>query len=213
MNKNIVKPSGGISFDVVMHRVASLLGISSDSDVARALKVTPQTFSTWKRRGTVPYEKLAFFAADNDVSLDYLIPGKGRGDWAGGQVDPVLLEGIEKAFEEYDESVLKQLHTGTAHDIGLVYNRVIRMIKRDQNWGSIVQDEVAYLVKVRSVSSSQLSLGQPVTVHEEEQRLFHKIGTTPREVNGGLDVANPLDQQSFTVPDGYNVHRTEDNDK
>lgn len=59
----------------VLSRVGKLSNVSTDAEIANVLGVSPQTLSTWKRRETIPYEKVCDFAVLNDVSLDYLLLG------------------------------------------------------------------------------------------------------------------------------------------
>jgi len=60
----------------IIERVAKLIDSRSDVEIANALGVSRQVLSGWKKRGTVPYEKLCAFAEKHDVSLDYLLLGK-----------------------------------------------------------------------------------------------------------------------------------------
>ena len=59
----------------VLSRIGKLSNVSTDAEIAHVLGVSPQTLSTWKRRETIPYEKVCDFAVLNDVSLDHLLLG------------------------------------------------------------------------------------------------------------------------------------------
>ena len=125
----------------VLSRVGKLSGVDTDAEIARALGVSPQTLSTWKRRGTIPYERVCDFAVNQDVSLDYLLLGIGGSSYVGG-VDPVLLEGIGLEFKASAPELQG------AYNLALVYNRISPMIEPGTNWAEIVRREVAYLSQI-----------------------------------------------------------------
>jgi transcriptional regulator with XRE-family HTH domain len=76
MSYDDVKTSVEINYGLVIQRITEIVKAESDGDIAEALGVTPQTFSTWKRRKTIPYEKIALFALKKNVSLDYILLGR-----------------------------------------------------------------------------------------------------------------------------------------
>lgn len=62
----------------MIERAKSALDVKSDTDFARALGVTPSTIGGYRRRNnTVPLEQCIKIAEQTDVSLDWLILGKG----------------------------------------------------------------------------------------------------------------------------------------
>ncbi|WP_067863655.1 helix-turn-helix domain-containing protein [Neptuniibacter marinus] len=61
----------------VLERVGVSLGTNKDTDIAKALGVSRQTVSGWRRRDSVPYESLIPFAKENNLALDYLFWGNG----------------------------------------------------------------------------------------------------------------------------------------
>ena len=186
----------------VLARIAAITGATSDSALAKELGVAKQTLSTWKSRGTIPYERTIQFADEREISLDYLLLGKGKGDFSGGEIDPMLLEGIGLAFEVYDRLLLHRIRAGAAYDMALVYNRVIKQLRPGQNWGELVKDEVAYLVEIKKQQLEQESSGhgtsEPVHLHEEEQRHIKKIGATVEEIYG-VPAANPIGGDNVKV--------------
>lgn len=155
----------------VLSRVGKLSGVSTDAEIARVLGVSPQTLSTWKRRGTIPYERVCDYAVNNDVSLDYLLLGLGGSSYVGG-VDPILLEGIGLEFL----STAPELHS--AYNLALVYNKITPFVEPGKNWGSLVRREVAYLAQI-----VKMQRNQPDLSHEEEQRIMKKLGISEDEVS------------------------------
>lgn len=71
------------SLDAVLGRMMGLLGVKTDSELARALPVNRQTLASWRKRDSVPYLECIKFCEDHGVSLDWLLTGEGpmqRGD-------------------------------------------------------------------------------------------------------------------------------------
>jgi len=70
-----------------MARVARIAGTASDSEVAAELGASPQSLYAWKLRGTVPFERVCQFALRRNVSLDWLLLGKGKPGAIGGPIN------------------------------------------------------------------------------------------------------------------------------
>ncbi|MES9904197.1 MAG: helix-turn-helix domain-containing protein [Sedimenticola sp.] len=67
------KNRGEIKITDVLTRLGLAIKATKDSEIAQALGVSRQVFSTWKARGTIPYDKIANYACQNGLSLDYLL--------------------------------------------------------------------------------------------------------------------------------------------
>lgn len=160
----------------VLSRVGKLSSVSTDAEIANVLGVSPQTLSTWKRRGTIPYERICSFATSKDVSLDYLLLGVSGRSYLGG-LDPMLLEGIGMEFEATAPELL------TIHNIGLIYNRVVKLLEPKDNWTKTVEEEVAYFAQI-SHAQSRVENGKLPPIYEEESRVFKKEGIDSYEVFG-----------------------------
>lgn len=63
------------NIEAVLQRLKEVLGAKSDSALAKALETTPQTLSSWKTRGSVPYAICVEISESHNVSLDWLIRG------------------------------------------------------------------------------------------------------------------------------------------
>ncbi len=132
------------------------------------------------------------FAEERDISLDYLLLGKGKGDFSGGEIDPLLLEGIEQELRRFNPALPAALGV---YQIALIYNKVIRQLEPGMNWSQLVKEEVAYYREIRGRHLSQLNHideHDELHVYEEEQRLLKKIGSTVEEVYGA-PAANPIE--------------------
>ena len=68
-----------IDFHEVMQRVKQVLSTQTDKqkildrDIADSLKLDPQYFAVIKRRKKIPYESLAHFCKEHQVSLNWIL--------------------------------------------------------------------------------------------------------------------------------------------
>lgn len=63
-------------FDSVIERIRQILEISTDSDVARALGLTPGAFAQKKHRGSIPYSDIISMCYEKSLSLDWILTGR-----------------------------------------------------------------------------------------------------------------------------------------
>jgi hypothetical protein len=70
---------GMIEFQPTMQRVAQVLQTKQntqkirDKEIALALGLEPKYFAVIKRRGKIPYEALALFAREHEISLNWIL--------------------------------------------------------------------------------------------------------------------------------------------
>jgi len=64
-----------LSVAEIIGRIKELKGLSTDSEVALALGLKPQTLATAKMRGSIPYDALISFCDKERLSLDLLLRG------------------------------------------------------------------------------------------------------------------------------------------
>lgn len=57
----------------VLKRLAAVIGVRSDIELAKRLKVATQTVATWKKRNKIPYEKIVEMAAKEGFCIDDLL--------------------------------------------------------------------------------------------------------------------------------------------
>jgi len=68
-----------IDFHDVMQRVKQVLSTQTnkkkilDRDIADSLKLDPQYFAVIKRRKKIPYESLAHFCKEHQISLNWIL--------------------------------------------------------------------------------------------------------------------------------------------
>lgn len=186
----MTKNKSHIEVEAVLERLMHITEAKNDSELARKIGVTRQVFSTWKKRGTVPYEKLVELACTEDVSLDYLFLGKEGRDFGRDNINPVLLENITNTLIHEIKSS-PTLREPTARILGvpglcayyaaMIYNRVARHIKPKENWTKLIDDEVRYFVELKK---RELEGEIPVPVHPEEKNLLKSLGSSAEEVHG-----------------------------
>ncbi|WP_288099623.1 helix-turn-helix domain-containing protein [Pseudomonas sp.] len=61
----------------VLARLKQITGTKSDASLSSALKISPQTLSSWKGRDSTPYSLCVDIAQARGISLDWLLLGEG----------------------------------------------------------------------------------------------------------------------------------------
>lgn len=56
----------------------TIFAVNTDSDLAKKLGVNRQTLASWRKRESVPYSLCINIAEQHNVSLDWLLGGKGE---------------------------------------------------------------------------------------------------------------------------------------
>ncbi|EGR7452876.1 bacteriophage CI repressor [Salmonella enterica] len=64
--------------EVVIARLKQVFSVMSDSALCEKLSVSPQTLSSWKSRNKIPYANCVQVSTKNNVSLDWLLTGRGQ---------------------------------------------------------------------------------------------------------------------------------------
>lgn len=170
----------------VLERVSAVTGARYDSAIARELGVTPQTVSSWRKRGTVPYEVVTAFAAKKGLSLNYMLLGKDSPIWTAGEIDPTVAEAIAgalgAAMGEFDAKYLgiPSALPLLGYRLALIYNRVAKRIKPGQPYDDVIADEVRYLRYVED----RISVRAPRGLSPEELAHWKQLGITPAEDPG-----------------------------
>ncbi|MCK8682340.1 helix-turn-helix domain-containing protein [Pseudomonas umsongensis] len=83
----------------VLARLKQITGTKSDASLSSALKVSPQTLSSWKGRDSTPYSLCVEIAQTRGISLDWLLLGEG----------PILRQSTAgNALEQNQETVTRE---------------------------------------------------------------------------------------------------------
>lgn len=63
------------NIDSVLSRLYGKLGIDKDIDFCKKYDFKPNTVSTWKKRGSIPYDRIIEISQNANISLDYILTG------------------------------------------------------------------------------------------------------------------------------------------
>ncbi len=64
-------------FLAVLARLKIVTNAATDTALAKALGISPQTLSSWKIRDSIPYALCVSLARERGISLDWLLTGEG----------------------------------------------------------------------------------------------------------------------------------------
>ena len=67
----------------IVNRMKSVVGVSKDVDLADHFGGARSSLSVWKKRGTIPLDECIRIAKEQNVSLDWLILGRGEPELPG----------------------------------------------------------------------------------------------------------------------------------
>lgn len=79
-------------FDEVILRLKKELNVTKDADLARALGAKPETFTVWKTRNFLPIELIVDICNRNNLSINYILFGKGLKKLAITERKPLTME-------------------------------------------------------------------------------------------------------------------------
>lgn len=65
------------NIDDILDRIKEIKSLKTDTEMSKLFSVTPQTISTWRKRGTIPYNSLVTLCEREGMSLDWLLTGEG----------------------------------------------------------------------------------------------------------------------------------------
>ncbi len=88
------------NFTEIINRIKEILGTNKDRDVADAINISINAFSNRKRSGSVPYPEFVHLAQEKNVSLDWLISGKGPKFISNGFNEPIYKDKVQEKHHE-----------------------------------------------------------------------------------------------------------------
>jgi len=66
-----------LNIEDILTRIKEIEGVKTFKEVANILSVSEVNISQWRKRGSIPYEKLIEYCKNKDIVLDWLITGRG----------------------------------------------------------------------------------------------------------------------------------------
>lgn len=95
-------------FAAVLSRMKLITGATTDAQLSYALKISPQTLSSWKGRNSTPYSLCIDLAVRYEVSLDWLLLGNGPQRSLTCTPDATA---TDRQAEDWETQLLDQLRT------------------------------------------------------------------------------------------------------
>lgn len=71
-----------IVFNDIMQRIEKIIAVNRknrrvyNKEVAQALELTPEYFAVIKKRGKIPYEAIATFCRNREISINWILFGQ-----------------------------------------------------------------------------------------------------------------------------------------
>lgn len=100
----------------IIDRVLKYKNFKTDAKLADYWNITPTTVTNWRKRNSIPFERIITFCEDEGISLDYIFTGKGemtRKDVEGdNQEISKLLEEARKVLRSGNKVAHEALEAG-----------------------------------------------------------------------------------------------------
>lgn len=155
-NKRVVDNPSGNELNAILGRLKQLENVKSDKDLAGALRVAPGTISAWRKRNSVPYEKVAGYGREKGISLEWLVNGKGPIYLKHMIRDDGLIYEVktnQDAIYDIAADVLNYMHGNNIHLSRTKIYTLIKLLHRDA-----LQMEVARIPESRIKEVIELAL-------------------------------------------------------
>lgn len=72
-----IQQNDDILIENIIERLKTALELKSDTDIAKALESDPRLLGTWKKRGTIPYEKIIKLCISKNINLQWMFSDGG----------------------------------------------------------------------------------------------------------------------------------------
>ncbi|WP_297218200.1 S24 family peptidase [uncultured Desulfovibrio sp.] len=193
------------SFDAIMGRLLTASNSKNDSELARALGITPQSVNGARKRGEVPPAWIQFYAEKSGVCSDWLFFGRGpmrRDDMPQASqqkavgpcdVDLILIPMVEARLSAGQGSLQTDgnsersyaFRSDFLHRKGNPDNMVLMRVSGDSMQPEILNDDVVLLDQ----SKTDILPGRIYAVRFEEAIYLKRVDMLPGKVI--LKSANP----------------------
>lgn len=125
-----------LDYAEIIDRMRWSARLKNDSAVARALSITPQALSNYKKRGTMPTNLIIKFSELYGLSVDWLLTGSAA----------MYKEGVEPSEE------MKQSGMTFAHENTLQYGKA--ELSKALDFSKLDPDEIIYIGKLLKIIRS-----------------------------------------------------------
>jgi hypothetical protein len=90
----------------IIDRMKTVLGKESDRELIEALGGSKTMLSAWRNRGTIPFQQCIEIARDQNISLDWLVMGRGQKELASGDAAARPQDGLYVEVEHFDAAAM-----------------------------------------------------------------------------------------------------------
>lgn len=138
----------------VLDRLKALEGVRSDVDLAGPLATNRRNVSAWKERGTLPWDRLYDYCRRRQVSLEWLLNGRGATHVTQLVAEPgavYRLDTDQDAVYRIAADVYRALQQTNASLNPEKFAQVVRLLHRDMlhsRSDQVAYDKIVEVVKV-----------------------------------------------------------------
>lgn len=118
----------------VLDRLKVLEGVRNDVDLAGPLATNKRNVSAWKERGTLPWERLHDYCQRRQISLEWLINGRGAREVTQLIAEPgavYRLDTDQDVLYQIAADVYRALQQADTQLTPEKFSRVMRLLHRD----------------------------------------------------------------------------------
>lgn len=154
----------GVKYTEVIERMRGAGQLKNDSRVARALGVTPQALSNYKKRGNIPADLVIRFSDIYGTNVDWLITGEGAMYRAGygGREDAKSVTAAREEVKAYGN--LAEVATLSPEEI-IYVGKLLKVLRHaDKSTITALQWTIDALLKSSESSSEVEGEGEKVNL-------------------------------------------------
>lgn len=131
-----------MKIEAILARLKLVFNVSSDTALARALQTTPQTISSWRSRGNIPYSVCVNAAVGQGFTLDWLLMGREPAHYVRGAGTAETIEGERLQLVELSprEQATLELFKGLTEEEQQDVYQIIREKSRLHSMEQRLQD-------------------------------------------------------------------------
>lgn len=101
-------------------------GFKTDTKLAKYWGITPTTVTNWRKRNSIPFERIITFCKDEGISLDYIFTGEGE-----------MIRKPEKDGDEKDDAyIYKEGESDDDPEIAGLLSMTREILKSDSDYSS-----------------------------------------------------------------------------